>query len=192
MIRVLVVDDHPTIRAGLRLCLRREPGLLPVGAADSADTAMAAARALGADVVLLDLHLPDRSGLHVARRLKADEEPPRVLLFTAFADDSLLVPALIAGVDGILGKEAGGDSLSSAIRRIHAEGRVLPPPNMHQIHAAMACLEADERSIAAMLLAGVSEPDIATTLRVPSDEFERRLDQILTRLQLGERLAPQS
>lgn len=191
MIRVLVVDDHPTIRVGLQLCLRREPGLVPVGAADSADTALGAARALGADVVLLDLHLPGGSGLHVTRRLKAEKEPPRVLLFTAFADDALLVPALIAGADGILGKEAGARSLSSAIRRVHAEGRVLPPPNIHQVHAAMACLEADERSIAAMLLAGVSEPDIAATLRVDSDELETRLDHIFARLQHTKRLAPQ-
>ena len=183
MIRVLVVDDHPTMRAGLRVCLRGEPGLVPVGAADSADTAVAAAQSLRADVVLLDLHLPGGGGLVVTRRLKAGSRPPRVLIFTAFADDALLVPALIAGADGLLGKEAGSEILFEAIRRIHAEGCRLPPPTLRQVHAAMASLEAEERSIAAMLLAGVSERDIAATLRVDPDALEERLQRMLVRLQ---------
>ncbi len=183
MIRVLVVDDHPTMRAGLRVCLRGEPGLVPVGVADSVDTAVAAARSSRADVVLLDLHLPDGNGLHATRRLKAQPRPPRVLIFTAFADEALLVPALIAGADGILGKEAGSDILFEAIRKVHAEGCALPPPNLRQLHAAMASLQADEHAIVAMLLAGVSEPDIAATLRVDPETLEERLDHMLIRLQ---------
>lgn len=183
MIRVLVVDDHPTMRAGLRVCLRGEPGLVPVGAAESADTAIAATRSLRPDVVLLDLHLPGGGGLHVTRRLKAGLDAPRVLLFTAFANDALLVPALIAGVDGLLGKEVGSETLFGAIRRIYAEGCVLPPPNIHELHTAMACLEPEEQPIAAMLLAGVSEVDIAATLRLDPDELEARLDQLFAHLQ---------
>lgn len=183
MIRVLVVDDHPTMRAGLRVCLRGEPGLVPVGAVDSGDTAITAASSSRPDVVLLDLHLPGGGGFHVARRLKAQPDAPRVLLFTAFADDTLLVPALLAGVDGWLSKEAGSETLFKEIRRIHAHGCVLPAPNMHQLHAAMASLEAEEQSIAAMLLAGVTETDIAATLRVDQDELEARLEQMFERLQ---------
>ena len=183
VIRVLVVDDHPTMRAGLHVCLRGEPGLVPVGAADSADTAMAAARSLRPDVVLLDLHLPGGGGLHVTRLLKAEPRPPRVLIFTAFADDALLVPALIAGADGVLGKEAGSEILIETIRKVHAEGCVLAPPNLRQLHAAMASLEAEEHSIVAMLLAGVSVPEIAATLRVDPDVLDERLGHMLFRLQ---------
>ena len=183
MIRVLVVDDHPTMRAGLRVCLRGEPGLVAVGVADSADTAITAAKALEADVVVLDLHLPGGGGLFATRRLKAGPQPPRVLLFTAFAEDALLVPALIAGADALLSKEAGSETLFAAIRRVHAEGCVLPAPNMHQVHAAMESLGAEEQAIAAMLLAGVPRSDIAATLNVDQEVLEERLDDMFVRLQ---------
>lgn len=183
VIRVLVVDDHPTMRAGLRVCLRGEPGLVPVGAADSAETAMAAARSLQPDVVLLDLQLPGGGGLHVTRRLKAEPRPPRVLIFTAFADDSLLIPALIAGADGLLGKEVTSPVLFDAIRRVHAEGCVVPAPSLRQLHAAMASLQTEEHSIVAMLLGGVSRPEIAATLRMDADALEDRLEDMLYRLQ---------
>jgi DNA-binding NarL/FixJ family response regulator len=185
VIRVLVADDHPAMRAGLRVCLRGEPGLVPVGAADSADSAVRTARSVRADVVVLDLHLPGEGGLHAACRLKAGPQPPRVLLFTAFAHDALLVPARIAGVDGVLGKEAGGDALFDAIRRVHANGCSLPAPDVEQVRATMASLEEDEQPIAAMLLAGIASSDIAATLRLDPVDLDALLQRMFTRLQAG-------
>lgn len=183
MIRVLVVDDHPTMRTGLRVCLRGEPGLVPVGVADSVTTAVTNARSHGPDVVVLDLHLPGGGGLLAAHRLKLEPRPPRVLLFTAFADDALLVPALIAGADGILGKEAGSDALFEAIRRIHADGRTLPSPDAARVAATMALLEEDDRPIAMMLLSGVAPTDVAATLRVDLDGLDEHLANMFDRLQ---------
>ncbi len=183
MIRVLVVDDHPTIRAGVRVCLRGEPGMHAVGAADSVDAAVTAARSVGADVVLLDLHLPGGGGLNAARRLKSLPQPPKVLLFTAFADDALLVPALIAGADGILGKEVGGEALFEAIRRVHADDRVLRQPSVDEIRATMRRIDVEDQPIAAMLLGGAAMPEVASTLRLPPGEFETRVAGMLARLQ---------
>ena len=183
VIRVLVVDDHPTIRAGVRVSLRGEPGLLAVGTADSVDTAVTAARSMSADVVLLDVHLPGGGGLYAARRLKGLPKPPGVLLFTAFADDSLLVPALIAGADGILGKEAGGEALFEAIRRVHGHGRVLRQPSVQEIHAVMGRLDVDDQPIAAMLLDGASLPEVAATLRLDVAKAETRVADMLAALQ---------
>ena len=183
VIRVLVVDDHPTIRAGVRVSLRGEPGLLAVGTAESVDTAVTAARSVSADVVLLDVHLPGGGGLLAARLLKGLPKPPRVLLFTAFADDALLVPALIAGADGILGKEAGGEALFEAIRRVHSHGRVLRQPSVEEIHAVMRRLEVDDQPIAAMLLDGASLPEVAATLRLDMPEAETRVGDMLAALQ---------
>ena len=183
VIRVLVVDDHPTIRAGVRVSLRGEPGLLAVGTADSVDAAVTAARSVSADVVLLDVHLPGGGGLHAARLLKGLPKPPRVLLFTAFADESLLVPALIAGADGILGKEAGGEALFEAIRRVHSHGRVLRQPSVQEIHAVMGRLDVDDQPIAAMLLDGASLAEVAATLRADVADIETRVAHLLAALQ---------
>lgn len=183
MIRVLIVDDHPTMRTGLRVCLRGEPGLVPVGVADSVTTAVANTRSHRPDVVVLDLHLPGGGGLLAAHRLKLLPRPPRVLVFTAFADDALLVPALIAGADGILTKEAGSDALFEAIRRVHADGRTLPLPNPRHVDATMRLLEEQDRPIATMLLAGVAVTDVAATLRVDLDGLDEHLAKMFGRLQ---------
>lgn len=182
MIRVLVVDDHPVMRAGLRACLRSEPGLIPVGTVENGDTAVDAADSLRADLVLLDLHVPG-GGLRISRRLKALPQPPKVLLYTAFADEGLLVPARIAGADGVLSKESGQDALFETIRRIHADGCVMPAPAPDQVRATMRTLDVDEQPIAAMLLAGFSPADVAGTLRRDVSDLETQLEDMLGRLQ---------
>ncbi len=80
--------------------------MIPVDTVENGDAAVEAAASLRADLVLLDLDVPG-GGLSIARRLKAQPQPPKVLLLTAFADESLLVPALIAGADGVLGSYKG-------------------------------------------------------------------------------------
>lgn len=182
MIRVLVVDDHPTVRAGLRALLRGEPGLVHVGDAESAAEAMERCAELRPDVVVLDVHLPGGSGLLAARRLKARAAPPRVLLFSAFADEAMLVPALLAGADAVLSKAAGGDALFELIRQVHANGRVLSAPCPADRRASMNRLDHDDQALVTMLLAGTAGADVATVLGVDAREFEHRVERILGRL----------
>jgi DNA-binding NarL/FixJ family response regulator len=182
MIRVLLVDDHPTVRAGLRAVLRAEPGLVPVGAADSVATALTAWRRTAANVVLLDVQMPGGSGLHAARRLKAEADPPRIVLFSAFAGDALLLAGRIAGADAVLGKEHGGHALCETVRRVHTHGRVLPRPPARFVEAGLARLEAEDRALAAMLLADMAPPEVAEVLRIDDRELGHRVERLLGRL----------
>ena len=104
MIRVLVVDDHPAVRAGLAGLLRSEPGLICLATAESAAAGMEAARRMAPAIVLVDYDLPDRDGLTLCSDLKALERAPGVIVYTAFARPRLLVAAAVARADAMLDK----------------------------------------------------------------------------------------
>ena len=104
MIRVLIVDDHPAVRAGLWSMLRVEPGLQPAGVVSDADEALARAAAVRPDVVLADYRLPHGNGLYLCRRLNEIGSAAQVLVCSANSAAELAVPALLAGASGVLGK----------------------------------------------------------------------------------------
>ncbi|MEA2255662.1 MAG: hypothetical protein QOG35_1707 [Solirubrobacteraceae bacterium] len=116
MIRVLVVDDHPVLRAGLEAVLRAEPGFSCVGtAADGAEMA-AALRRMRPDVVVLDQRLGDEDGLVLCASLRADPAAPEVILYTANDEHGLADRARAAGARGVVGKSADVDELFDALR----------------------------------------------------------------------------
>ena len=126
-VRVLVVDDHPVVCDGVRLLLRTAPGLQVVAMAESARAALATAAREQPDLVLLDVRLPDGSAPDVVRGLRAACPGVRIVLFTAHADNAVLQPTLLAGVDGCLLKDAGCTDLVAALREVMAGGRVCDP-----------------------------------------------------------------
>ena len=114
MIRVLLVDDHPAMRTGLAAVLAAEPGMVVLGAAASAEELSPALNRTKPDVVLLDYHLPSSDGLVLCRMLKRAVPAPGVLLYSAYADASLAIPAILAGADGLLNKAAPAKELYDA------------------------------------------------------------------------------
>ena len=98
-IRILVVDDHPIVRAGLRTISEVDEGIVIVGEAANAAETMLAVRDLCPHVLLLDVRLPDRSGLDVCRKLKETGDGPRIIFLTSFADNALVLAAMEAGCD---------------------------------------------------------------------------------------------
>src|SRR2546423_7243902 len=124
--RVLVVDDHPAVRAGVETVLAREPDLTAVATAATPDQAMAAAHAKRPDVAVVDYNLASGDGLTLARRMKSLPTPPGVLIYSAYADAPLSVAAVIAGADGVVDKGGDGDDLCRAIRFV-AAGRSVRP-----------------------------------------------------------------
>jgi len=182
MIRVLFVDDHPSVRAGLHAVLKREPGLVPVGAAVTAAEGVEAARALEPDVVVADYHLPDEDGLVMCTRLKAESPSPRVLIFSAYAGAGLTLPALVAGADGVLDKVSSGTELFEAIRVVARGERVFPPITGEQRRNAARRLTSDEVPVFSMLLEGVPPDEIAATLGLDANEADARVHSILGRL----------
>lgn len=116
MIRVLVVDDHPVLRAGLEAVLRAEPGFVCVGTAGDGHEMLAAQRRTRPDVVLLDWRLGDEDGVALCRTLRGESAPPEVVLYTASADEGLFENATSAGAHAVIEKSADIGELFDALR----------------------------------------------------------------------------
>src|SRR5438045_3278353 len=115
-IRILVVDDHPIVRQGLRSLLSNYPDMLIVAEAEHQRQALAAAREHLPDVVLLDIRLPGATGIEVARILRQEVPEARIIILTSYDNDEYLIGALQAGASGYLLKSVSDESLVSAIR----------------------------------------------------------------------------
>ncbi len=126
-IRVVLADDHPAVRAGLRLYLERDAGIIVVAEASDGEQALAAIEQYRPDVAVLDLQMPVLSGIEATRRLQQSRSGVRVLVVTAYDDDPLVLAALRAGAKGYLLKTASPDALAQAVRRVFAGRPVLDP-----------------------------------------------------------------
>jgi DNA-binding NarL/FixJ family response regulator len=184
MIRILLVDDHPALRAGLTAVLRAEPGLVPLGTAASEEELWPALNRTRPDVVVLDYHVPPADGLQLCRRIKRTLPPPAVLLYSAYADASLMIPARLAGADGVVNKGAPANELYDAIRTVARGDSVMPPVSRELLDDANARLDPDDLPILGMVLDGTSDAEIAKTLGLSGDVLTRRLDRMLGRLKV--------
>jgi DNA-binding NarL/FixJ family response regulator len=175
-IRVLVVDDHPAVRTGLLAMLADEPGIEPAGAAASAGEAHEAWLASDErpDVVLVDYHLPDEDGLSLCLWLKSADPAPAVVIYSAFADEGLVLPAVLAGADGLVGKSTDPAEVSDVVRAVAAGGRRLPPVSPQVDRELGARLAAEDLPILGMLRHGVPAPEVAATLGIDAGELAAR------------------
>jgi DNA-binding NarL/FixJ family response regulator len=184
MIRLLIVDDHPAMRAGLTAVLRAEPGIVPLGAASSEDDLPAMLERTRPDVVLLDYHLPGADGLKLCRRMKREEHAPAVLLYSAYADSAMVVPAILAGADGLMNKSAPAPELFDALRAVARGDRVLPPVPRELLENASGRIDPADMPILAMMIDGTSPAEVADALRVDRHEDSRRIDAMIERLRV--------
>jgi DNA-binding NarL/FixJ family response regulator len=184
MIRLLIVDDHPAMRAGLTAVLRAEPGIVPLGAASSEDDLPAMLERTRPDVVLLDYHLPGADGLKLCRRMKREEHAPAVLLYSAYADSAMVVPAILAGADGLMNKSAPAPELFDALRAVARGDRVLPPVPRELLENASGRIDPADMPILAMMIDGTSPAEVADALRVDRHEVSRRIDAMIERLRV--------
>ena len=128
MIRVLVVDDHPVLRAGLEAVLRAEPGFRCVGGAEDGTAMWTLLRRTRPDVVVLDHRLGDEDGIELCRALRAEPEPPSVLLYTADPNSALERSALEAGASGSSTRPStSAPSSTPSASRAGGRGRPTPP-----------------------------------------------------------------
>jgi DNA-binding NarL/FixJ family response regulator len=183
MIRVLVVDDHPAVRAGLASLLRTEPGLLPVGAVGSAEQARPELARGTTDVLLVDYDLPDSDGLALCWDAKCREEPPAVLIYTAFARPRLTIAATLAGADAMLDKGAPPEQLFEAVRIVAGGGKALPrvPPDL--IRRCVAELDPDDIPLFGMAFNQIPVADIAAIAGHDLETTRARVRALIDRLQ---------
>jgi DNA-binding NarL/FixJ family response regulator len=184
MITVAVVDDHPAVRLGLRTALLSEPGLEPVGTAANAAEASVLLYRARPHVVLLDYQLPGTDGLAFCRRIKSDVPSPGVVLYSAFADAAMTVPAVVAGVDAIIHKGGQTRDLFDAIRHVARGDKVLPAVSESLLEAAALALDPDDLPLLGMLVNHTPPADIASTLRLEHVQLNRRIAAILGRLKV--------
>jgi DNA-binding NarL/FixJ family response regulator len=184
VITVAVIDDHHAIRLGLRTALLSEPGLEPVGSAADAGEAAVLMYRTRPDVVLLDYQLPGTDGLTLCRRIKSDVPAPAVVLYSAFADPAMTVPAIVAGADAIVHKGGQTRELFDAIRHTARGEKALPRVSAPLLEAAGHALDPDDLPLFGMLLNGTPIADIAPAMRLERGELDRRIAGMLNRLKV--------
>jgi two-component system, NarL family, response regulator DevR len=184
MIRVLLVDDHIALRAGLAAVLDAEPGIVPVDAASSEHDLWPALRRTRPDVVLLDYHLPGRDGLALCRQVKRTLPAPKVLLYSAYADASLAIAAVLAGADGLVHKGAPAGELYEALRLVAKGRRVLPPLSRELLDAAAERLDPEDLPVLGMVLDDTPRGDIARVLRLEPRALDARIERMLEGLRV--------
>lgn len=181
--RLLIVDDHAAVRAGLRDLLDDEVDFLVVAASATAEEALSIAEREPVDVAVIDYRLEGRNGLWLTRKLKRLPRPPRVLIYSAYADGVLAAAAVVAEADGILSKGGFGSELCSAIRNVASGGYLLPPVPMRLRETIRNRFDDQEQAIFGMLLAGIPPAELAKTLHLSRTGVEVRLRAMLRRLE---------
>jgi DNA-binding NarL/FixJ family response regulator len=185
VLRVLVVDDHEVVRAGLRALLDSVRGLSVVGEAETAPEAVRAARQLTPDVVVMDYRLGDGSGIDACRDILAERPATRVLILTAFPDEMAAAAALRVGAAGFLLKRTTGDGLIQAVKGASSERIVDADVLGRMVSGAdhgTGALSYAERELADLVAAGLTNAQIATRLGSPSATVKSQVSRLLARL----------
>jgi two-component system response regulator NreC len=192
MIRVLLVDDHELLRAGLRSRLEREPGIAIVGEADTAERAVLMARKLQPDLILLDLLLPRKSGADVIPELADGAPEAKVLVVSSQAAPSSVRRALSAGASGYLPKRSSDRELVTAIRLVaDGSGYVEPDLGAKLVTpggpSALEPLSERERDIIQLLALGYTNQEIGKRLFISVRTVDTHRAHIMRKLQLETR-----
>jgi DNA-binding NarL/FixJ family response regulator len=203
-IGVLIADDQPMVRAGLRMILELEPDIDIVGEAADGNEAVAVAAATEPDVILMDVRMPNLDGLEATRRIVGGrEDGPRVLILTTFDLDVYVYEALASGASGFVLKDIEPEKLVDAIRII-ANGEALlsptvtrklieefvrrPPEVVRQSPRELEQLTAREAEIMALVARGLSNAEIAAQAFVSEPTVKTHVARILMKLGLRDRV----
>jgi len=199
-VRLLIVDDHPVVRQGLRAFLATRTDFDVVGEAGDGEAAVAEAARLRPDVILMDLVMPGVDGLEAIGRIRAADPAARILVLTSFASEEQVLPALRRGAAGYLLKDAAPAELEAAIRAVHRGDGLLDPAVTRAVlaevvrpgpgHAADQGLEAltpREREVLGLLGRGMTNAAIARELFVAEKTVKTHVSSILAKLRLADR-----
>ena len=198
--RLLLVDDHAVVRVGLRMLLESEPDMEIAGEAASASEAINQISQLHPDVVLMDIGLPDLSGIEATRNIKRFSPETAVVALTIHEDEEYFFKMLEAGASGYVPKRAAPEELLSAIR-VAAAGEVYLYPSLakllvqdylHQDHASkepasLDGLTAREQEVLALLAEGASNSEIGDQLSISQKTVARHRENIMSKLNLHSR-----
>jgi two-component system, NarL family, response regulator NreC len=194
--RVLIVDDHAVVRSGLKLVLESEEGIVPVGEAGSARDAVFEARSTKPDVILLDVVMPDQSGIEVIPTLLRENPETKILVLSMQDDPQYVREAFAAGASGYVLKEAADSEVVAAVREVAAGGRYVHP----ELGARLVTAESEERrraeedplseresEVLRLLALGHTNQEIAKQLFISVRTAETHRSHIMQKLRLSSR-----
>jgi NarL family two-component system response regulator LiaR len=196
-IRVLIADDHAVVREGLVALIGTEPGMAVIGQAADGVEAVAEARRLQPDVILMDLIMPRLDGIGAINQIRAGQPDARILVLTSFAEDDQVFGAIKAGAQGYLLKEASPAELLQAIRDVHAGESALHPAIARKVIRELSRppdlpptqepLTERELEVLALVARGLSNQEVADELVISERTVRTHVSNILDKLHLANR-----
>ena len=198
-LRVLVVDDHEVVRQGLVALLGRRPEFSVVAQAGTVAEAIAAALRHEPDLVIMDVRLPDGSGIEACREIRAAMPRTRVVMLTSYPDEEAVLSAIIAGASGYLLKQVRGRDLVAALESVGRGDSLLDPAITERVlervrraasggeHDELAELTAQERRILLLVAEGKTNKEIAAEVFLSDKTVKNYVSSILSKLDLQRR-----
>jgi len=198
-VRILIADDHEVVRIGLASLLDRQPGFSVVGEARSGDEAVRLARQHRPDVVVMDIRMPNGSGIDACRTITGELESTPVVMLTSHADSDALFAAIDAGASGYVLKRVGSSELVDAVRTVAAGGSLLDPAvtrsvldrlrNTSRLEEAGAFVDLteQERRVLAHIADGASNRQIADRMGLAEKTVRNYVSNLLAKLSLASR-----
>jgi two-component system, NarL family, response regulator LiaR len=195
-VRVLIADDHPVVRQGLRSYLETIDGIEIAGEATDGEEATSLAAELEPDVVLMDLSMPNVDGIEATRRITEASDAVKVIALTSFATDDKVFPAIRAGAAGYLLKEAEPAEVAEAILKVHRGEPILHPSVAERLMREVAAatprahrtdLTARELEVLRLIAAGRSNREIAKALEVAEKTVKTHVSNVLSKLGVQDR-----
>ena len=197
--RLLVVDDHEVVRQGLVALLDRRPSFQVVAEAGTVEEALAQARLHQPDIVIMDVRLPDGSGVEACREIRADLPDTRVVMLTSFPDDEAVLSAIVAGAAGYLLKQIRARDLISALEAVGRGESLLDPAVTEkvlarvrqiasgEVHDELSGLTPQERKILMLVAEGKTNKEIASEIFLSDKTVKNYVSSILAKLNLERR-----
>lgn len=188
-IRILIVDDHPVVLAGLSSMLGTQAGIEVTGAASGGEEALEMLRRKPADLLLLDLRMPGMSGIDTLHALRRANISVRVIILTSFETDEDIYRSVQAGAQGYLLKDAPQSDMLDAIRTVHAGKRYLPRHIAARLAERMmrTSLTARELEVLQMLARGLTNKEIGSALDISGNTVRNHVNSIIEKLEVSDR-----
>lgn len=188
-VRVLIVDDHPVVRAGLASLLRRQTGLKLAGAAHSGEEAIEMLKRSTVDVLLLDLRMPSINGIDLLNFLKTRDTQTRAIILSSYEYEEEIYQAVKAGARGYLSKNATREEIVAAIEEVIAGGTYFPERIVQWIaeRDGRSGLSTREVEILEMVSRGLTNKEIAGALQISHFTVRNHLNHITAKLQVADR-----
>ena len=198
-IRVMIVDDHEVVREGLRALLNRRPNMCVVAEAHSVESAIAEASRTKPDVIVMDVRLPDGSGIEACREVRQARPETKVIMLTSYADEDAVFASILAGAAGYLLKQTRGQALAEAIASVMRGESLLDPAVTQKVlervrsagqrkeNDPLSALTEQEHKILVLIAEGKTNKEIADEIYLSDKTVKNYVSNILTKLNLRRR-----